>query len=166
MVEHAFDAFSDEDRRTLILATLYDRIRGERTRADYQVFGCSLADLDKAILANPVYRQLSTVRKWLEEDKGFAISWDNLAWQGYIRFVFDRHAPKVPMPGQLKNAIYLKQFLGGTGVAEDLDAEPQRTPKEMGEIYGDVLLPWIAKDQGLMKALGLRDLDRLEGKES
>ncbi len=143
-----FEGFTEQERRTLVLAMCYERTR--RTRQfGYRVFGHR--DIKPEIISTPLFKTLNTVREWLDQT-GWKISWSEVHWQGYIRFCFERLAPTIPMPGQLKNKKLLRLYLAS---APDYQP-PERSQEEMEAIYRKVLRPEI-NTTTFMAALGLRE---------
>lgn len=100
-------AFTDEYRRTLLLAIKY-RDECYLRNHPYRLFADRTVDFSD----NRYFKTFDTIRRWLELQH-WRISMDDPSWQAYVRFVFDEfQAHKMtPQPAQLKNAMLLKKFL-------------------------------------------------------
>jgi len=157
-----FTNFSDADRRTLVLASEYERLRRKCVNgySGYHVFGCGFEELTTDVCKNPNFKALTTVRKWLEKE-GLTVSLDEIPWRAYLKYLFSTIEPNAPQPGQLKNKIVLREYLAGGSETGEL-IEPARTGQELERIYKKVLPSWISDNHGMMRALGLTDLDRLD----
>jgi len=124
--------FSDEDRRTLVLASGYQLVRRELANQWIVIFGTARGP---QIKRHRLFRTFETVRKWLEAG-GWRISWMDYHWMGYLRFVFKTLSPTVPHPGQLKNKKLLGDYMSKLP-----EADPglvQRDAEQLRDLYARV----------------------------
>ena len=129
-------AFSEADRRTLLLVLKYQAERNRRSIWGYEFL--DLVKLTPAILEDAKFKAFATVRKWIEND-GWTISWKHLHWQGFVRFVFDQFPEhKPPWPGQLRNKKLLRQYLRSVPKAEPTKAI--RTEAKMCALYARIIV--------------------------
>jgi len=107
--------------------------------------------IDLTVTERPVFRQFETVVSWLDR-AGWHISWQELHWQGYVRYVFNKLSPTIPMPGQLKNLKLLREYLASAPREQSV---LERSTQEMDRRYQRVLLPELRSVRA-RAALGLR----------
>jgi hypothetical protein len=141
--QSGWEGFSDDDRRTLVLAYCYEQERRRSGQWGYRVFQ---EVLPSAALASSsghdakMFRTFATVRKWIERG-GWQVTWRREAWQGYVRHIFRVLAPTIPQPAQLKNPYLLERYLGQDPRLTPL---PRRSRAELEGLYRRVVLPEFA----------------------
>lgn len=145
--------FSNDEKRALMVAHLYETIRREKQKF-YKCFPEDLVDPR----THPSFKSCITVASWLESE-GAKVTYKKLDWQCFIKFVFDRLAPTIPHVGQLKNQKLFGDYL---------KSAPDRRPVDLlsndklEALYRKILNPELVKEVGLMEKLGLRNLGMLD----
>lgn len=124
-----FDDLSCHEREALVLATAYAQARRQK-QSGYRLF----SDV-RAVTETTTFKQFLTVAKWLRTHQ-WAPTWREVHWQGYVRFVFQKLDPTIPMPGQLKNDRLLRDYLASAPLKVQLH---ERTSEEMETLYRKVL---------------------------
>lgn len=138
----------EDDRIALMLLLEYENVRKTK-QTGYKAF----QQLSEDIIKSSLFKSARTVAKWLIE-KGFDIRWIELAWRGYVEYVF-KESKTIPQIGQLKNNVLLKRYLSTSQVVED---QIEISKKKLSEIYSKVLHPAIKDDLAIYRALGIADL--------
>lgn len=143
------ESLPDCDRSVFVLAKAYEDRRRSCGQFGYNVFRKN----GDEILQEPAFKAFKTVLGWLASH-GLKVTWRELAWQGYIKFVFEHFDPNIPHPGQFKNIVLLKNYLSSAG--ELAPPPPPRSMDEMERIYQRVLHPYIRSQPELQEVLGVR----------
>lgn len=144
-----FAGFTDEERRAVLLAHTYEKVRQEYQGIGYKMFR-GLEDVRQ----EKGFASLLKVVHWLAE-KGWGVTWNEVNWRGYVKFCFESLHPTIPYAAQLKNEILLKDYLSQTVVLEEVT---ERTAAEMMEIYRRCVDPDIIADPTASRILGLRQV--------
>ena len=122
---------SADDRRTLVLALAYQQLR--REAGEY----VTLFTDYEAIQNSRTFRTFETVRKWLELEH-WRITHKQPAWFGYLKYVFDSMAPRIPHPAQLRNQKLKNEYLQrGVRAASP---KPVRNADELRKLYGKIMV--------------------------
>lgn len=100
------DDLTLDQRRAFALLTAYQEVRRKR-QGGYRVF----ADQGPQVLQMPVFKQFMTVSAWIRQ-AGWKITAKESHWQGFVEYVFASLAPTIPQPGQLKNMMLLRKYVG------------------------------------------------------
>ena len=145
MIVTDFLTMSDVDRRTILLAKVYEKCRKAAGQLGYRV------ERD-GVINDSVFKQLRTVVAFLKE-KDVTVTWTDVNWQGYVEFVFKALHPHVPQPGQLKNVVLFKKFLKSQ---PDLQVEALRSEDEMEAIYKRVVRKEMRSNTTLMQLAGVQ----------
>ena len=143
------ERFSVMDRRALVFARLYERLR----RASGQYGYIAFRSYNSTILDKPIFKTFKTVVSWLD-DLGWTTTWSEYHWQGYLKYVFGVMAPRMPMPGQLRNRVLLAEYIK----QHTTDAVPTRSLSDLEHMYQNVVCPEIARQGQPMAILGLINL--------
>lgn len=126
--------FSPEEHRAYLLAAAYEEVRRE-----FQGSYLLLRKLDDKFFKSPAWKQLLTVGRWLDE-LGWTISMGTLHWKGYVRYAFQKLSPTIPMPGQLRNDVLLKDYLRST---PDIQHR-RKSADELNELYNRIVRPELS----------------------
>ena len=133
-----------EQRQAILFASCYERVR-KTQQVGYRVW----PELEPGVLETTVVKTAGTVARWLAQ-KGWKISWNEVSWQGYVRFCFEALRPTMPMLGQLRNERLLRQYLASAPASQ----AQGRTPEQLEALYRRVLRSEFATTP-FMARLGL-----------
>lgn len=138
----------DDERRVLTFVRAYVQTRKEHGQWGYEAWRGDPKDF----LKTPVFKQFRTVVRWLDS-LGWQISWREVHWQGFLRYVFTEFDPSIPQPGQLRNKMLLARYIKSSPTEA---GKPRRTAKELEEVYQRVVRPEISRSATMMTILGLK----------
>lgn len=145
MIVTDFLTMSDLERRTILLAKVYEKCRRAAGQLGYRV------ERD-GVINDSVFKQLQTVVGFLK-DQSVTVTWTDVNWQGYVEYVFKALHPHIPQPGQLKNIVLFKRFLKSQ---PDLDVSYARSEDQMEKIYRRVVRKEISSSTILMQLVGVQ----------
>jgi hypothetical protein len=126
---------SDEDKRAFLLLTVYEEER-KRVQRGYRAFDAP----DAYVTQTAIWKTCRTVAKWLEE-RGWDLTYMQVHWRGYVRYVFQALRPAIPMPGQMKNDFLLRGYLRSPVESKP----PAKSDQELSDLYSRILSPDIAR---------------------
>lgn len=136
---------SDVERRVLLLAKVYEKCRREAGQLGYRV------ERD-GVINDSVFHQLETVVLFLKSHE-VTVTWDDVNWQGYVRYVFQALSPVIPQPGQLRNTVLFRKYLKHSSSGE-IDAI--RSEDEMEKIYQRRVRKELRVNSTLMQLVGVQ----------
>lgn len=145
------DSLGDLERRALLLAHAYQKIRRKHQQFGYRVFKEEGPELVKT----PQFKQFLTVTKWLMSN-GWRVTWSEFHWQGYVEFTFRWMDPTIPMPGQLRNKRLLGEYIKSQPQNVEARAPARYSWKELEALYAKKMRPEIRNRGALLAALNLR----------
>lgn len=135
-----------EERRAFLIATIYEQER-RKTQRGYKL----VTEADDSVLEKATWKQCRTVGSWLESI-GWPIRWSSVNWQGYIRFVFAKLKPQLPLPGQLKNWRLVREYMQTNNIQREI---PQKSKEQMEDLYRRIIRPEILSSDHFLKRAGL-----------
>lgn len=142
-----FEELDKDDRRVLLLLVAYER---ERRKIQYGYR--AIKEQNITVVNSVMFKQAKTVVAWLDS-MNYSVTWSRSTWCGYVKFVFESLAPKVPFIGQLKNVKLLRQYIRSGYKSE---VEPIMTREELHKYYDSVLRPELRGNYPVQAVLGLR----------
>lgn len=98
------------------------------------------------------FKNAVTAAKFLMES-GFPPAVDDVHWVGFVRALFHKMSPALPMIGQLCSKSVLKDYVAGRLTSEE--NPNKRTREELREIYAKVLIPEFRSPDVLTKLFGV-----------
>jgi hypothetical protein len=143
------ESLSDDERRASVFGLCYEKVRREHGQWGYKLW----PERSNVIIATKALKTCATVVSWLDAS-GFEVTWREIHWQGYVKFVFDYLAPTTPMIGQLKNKKLLALYIQS---APQTVVEDVLSQDELLDLYRSALDPEVAKNGAWLSALGLRE---------
>lgn len=135
---------SDIERRALVLARVYEKVRREHGQFGYRIFG------REGFVDSPLFRQFVTVVEWLHKQQ-WNVSWGEVHWRGYVEFCFEKLSPTVPQPGQLKNLFFLGKYIKSQVLDKEVGVS-SLSVEELERLYRLVVREDL---RPYLKALGL-----------
>lgn len=138
---------SSEDRIAFIVGQVYEQARRDAGQRKYSL----TTDATTDVLNTPAWKQCRTIGKWFGEI-GWAVKLELPTWQGYIRFVFERMKPTIPLPGQLKNKLLIRDYMQARGTKTDVK---RKTKEELADLYRKVVRPDLVSTDNFLRRIGL-----------
>lgn len=139
------EQLSNEDRVVLVFIRCYESARKQAGQFGYSAFRKE----DETIVNLPLFKQFRTVCRWMLS-KGWKVTFGEVHWQGYVKYVFDNLKPNIPQPGQLKNEVLLKRYLLSAP-----KGDYEESKKDLDALYRKIIRPEIVNRKNCMRLIGL-----------